>query len=120
MSEAGLISDRERARAILNQALAEARSRGTSRVVSLQLVLYDPAEGAEQKLRQLMEELASGTAAEGAQVQVRKGPTRFMCYICCGLRFESEDRDAVCPNCGHVAMRIPVDVTFGLDGIEAE
>jgi Zn finger protein HypA/HybF involved in hydrogenase expression len=47
-------------------------------------------------------------------------PSRFICWNCCGLRFESENLDAMCPNCGDLGMLIPVEVTFALDHIEVE
>ena len=56
--------------------------------------------------------------AEGAQIITWKGPNRFICWNCCALRFESEEEEAICPNCGHTAARIPIDITFALDRIE--
>jgi hypothetical protein len=34
------------------------------------------------------------------------------------LRFESDEEEAVCPNCGHAAMLIPSDIRFALEHIE--
>jgi Zn finger protein HypA/HybF involved in hydrogenase expression len=66
----------------------------------------------------MVHELSLGTPAEGAQVVLRRAPSRFICWNCCGLRFQSEDAEAVCPNCGHEAWLIPVDVTFALERTE--
>jgi Zn finger protein HypA/HybF involved in hydrogenase expression len=112
------VSEREMVRAMLQQALAEARSRGAGRVTHLHLVLYATPAELEARLRQMVHELSLGTPAEGAQVVLRRAPSRFICWNCCGLRFQSEDAEAVCPNCGHEAWLIPVDVTFALERTE--
>jgi Zn finger protein HypA/HybF involved in hydrogenase expression len=113
-----MASERERVRALLDQALAEARSHGDSQIVALHFVVYGPSEENEASLRRILEELSAGTLAEGAQIITRAGPSRFICWNCCALRFESDDEEAACPNCGHIAERIPAEITFGLDRIE--
>ena len=113
-----MISERERARALLNQALAEARSHGAGRITALHFVTYGSAQETEASLRRILRELSVNTLAEGAQIFVRAGPKRFICWNCCGLRFESGEEEATCPNCGHIATQIPTDITFALDHIE--
>ena len=110
--------DIERVRAMLNQALAEARSRGASRITELHLVMYNASQETEQALRNALDQLVLNTPAENAQVITRPGPSRFICWNCCGLRFESDEPDAVCPNCGHSALLIPSEIIFALDHIE--
>jgi Zn finger protein HypA/HybF involved in hydrogenase expression len=113
-----MVSERERVRALLDQALAEARSYGGSRIVALHFVVYGPSQEIEVSLRRTLEELSIDTLAAGAQIITRAGPSRFICWNCCALRFESDDEEATCPNCGHIAERIPAEITFGLDRIE--
>ena len=113
-----VVPEREMVRAMLQQALAEGRSRGAGRVTCLHLVVYAGLAGMEARLRQLVHELSLGTPAQGAQVVLRRAPSRFICWNCCGLRFQSEDAEAVCPNCGHEALRIPAEVTFALERVE--
>lgn len=113
-----MISEREKVRALLNQALAEARSRGAGRVTALHFVTYGSSQETGASLRRLLQELIVNTPAEGTQIVIRAGPKRFICWNCCGLRFESEEEDATCPSCGHTAIRIPSDITFALDRIE--
>jgi Zn finger protein HypA/HybF involved in hydrogenase expression len=116
--EGQAISEYEMVRAMLNQALAEARSRSASRITELHLVLYDTSQEAEASLREALHELSANTPAEGAQVVFQPAPSRFICWNCCGLRFESDDPEAVCPNCGHEGMLVPADIAFALDHIE--
>lgn len=113
-----MISERERARALLDQALAEARSHGAGRITALHFVTYGSSRETEARLRRMLRELSVNTPAEDAQIITRAGPNRFICWNCCALRFESDEEEAVCPNCGHIAARIPIDITFALDYIE--
>jgi ubiquinone/menaquinone biosynthesis C-methylase UbiE/Zn finger protein HypA/HybF involved in hydrogenase expression len=113
-----VIPERERARALLDQALAEARSRGTGRIAALHFVVYGSLEETEARLREMLQELSPNTPAEGAQIIIRAGPSKFLCWNCCGLRFESYDGESTCPNCGHAASLIPIDVAFALDYVE--
>ena len=110
--------DPEVVRAMLNQALAEARSRGASRITEMYLTMYDVSPEAEQALRNALEKLAAHTPAEKAQVITSRAPSRYICWNCCGLRFESDDPDGVCPNCGHTALRVPSEIVFALHHIE--
>lgn len=115
-----MASENEKARAMLQQALAEARARGARRITELHLVLYDASAEAEESVRRAWRESSAGTMAEGAEVRVSLGPSRFICWNCCGLRYESHEPDAVCPNCGHEGFLIPTEITFCLDHIEVE
>ena len=113
-----MIPDTEIVRAMLNQALAEARSRGANRITELHLVMYDSSRETEGAIRKILDELSSNTPAENAQVITRPAPSRFICWNCCGLRFESDDPQAICPNCGQAGLLVPADITFALDHIE--
>jgi len=113
-----VIPDTEVVRAMLNQALAEARSRGANQVTELHLVMYDSSHETEAAIRETLDELSVDTLAENAQVITRPAPSRFICWNCCGLRFESSDPEAVCPNCGQAGLLVPADVTFALERIE--
>ncbi len=110
--------DVEVVRAMLGQALAEAQARNARAITALHLRIYDPSPGTEQALRDLVGELSEHTAAAGARLFVYRVPSRFVCWNCCGLCFESKDPAATCPNCGEVGLLIPPDVVFALEHIE--
>jgi Zn finger protein HypA/HybF involved in hydrogenase expression len=110
--------DRETVRAMLEQALAETHSRGAHRVTVLHLTLYDQSGEAEQALRNVLAEFSVGTPAEGAQIVTRWALSKFVCWNCCGLCFESEETDPICPNCGEAGLLLPPDVVFALERIE--
>lgn len=103
---------------MLKQALAEAEGRGAERITEIHLELFDASSETEKALRSLVAELSVDTPAQDAQVVTFLAPTRFICWNCCGLRFQSEDPNALCPNCGHLGMLIPIDVRFALDHVE--
>jgi len=110
--------DTEVIRAMLNQALAEARAREADRIAALHLLLYDPDPETEQALRDAVAELSANTPAGHARLCIRRSPSRFVCWNCCGLCFESDEPDAMCPNCGELGLLIPPDIIFALERIE--
>jgi len=114
------VVDLERVRALLEQALGEAQMRGANRIIELRLILYDPSRQTEQALRNALTELSANTLAQGARIVNIPAPSRFICWNCCGLRFESDDSEAMCPNCGDLGALIPPDILFALERIEIE
>lgn len=108
----------ESVRAMLAQALAEARTRGAERVVALHLVMYDRSTEALETLSTALDTCTPGTPAENARLYTRPAPSQFICWNCCGLRFEANSEEAVCPNCGSPGLIVPKDVTFSLEEVE--
>jgi len=103
---------------MLAQALSEAEAHHARQLTELHLELFDSDPETEQALRELVLELSAGTIAAGAIIVTFQAPTRFICWNCCGLRYENETGDAVCPNCGDLGMLIPADVTFAFDHVK--
>ncbi len=102
---------------MLKQALAEAQAQGGTQILELHLEMFDPSPQTEQALRALVVELSASTPAEGCRLIAFPAPSRFICWNCCGLRFESDNPEAICPNCGEPGMLIPIEVTFALDHV---
>lgn len=113
-----MIPSREEVRAMLRQALAEAEAQHARRLTELHLEMFDPNPETERALCDLVVELSAGTIAAGAQIITFRAPTRFICWNCCGLRYENDAGDAVCPNCGDLGMLIPPEVTFAFDHVK--
>lgn len=105
-------------RAMLGQALAEARARGAARITALHLVMYDHSIEALRAVRSALDELCPGTPAEDAAFVPIPSLSKFICWNCCGLRYEADDDNPVCPNCGSLGMIVPPEITFSLDHIE--
>ena len=108
----------EKVKAMLAQAIAEAETRGAERITTLHLTMYDGSDETLHAVREALQAVGTGTPAEGSQLVTRQAPSRYICWNCCGLRYESMEEDAMCPNCGSVGFRIPPEITFALDHVE--
>ncbi len=108
----------ERVKAMVNQALAETRTRGAKKIAALHLTMFDRSAEALPGVQEALDAVSVGTPAEGARLVTRLAPSRYICWNCCGLRFESMEQDAMCPNCGSVSSLLPPEITFALDRVE--
>lgn len=103
-------------KALIAQAIAEAyHDHQNPRVTEVALIVYGGMEAGPVK--ELFLEASRETLAEGAQVIIQQTGSRYICWNCCGLRFESED--GVCPNCGEVALEVPEEIAFALREVKA-
>ncbi len=102
----------ERMKAIVAQISAELTGRcGSPGAAEVHLVVYGVGMD-EAGAAALFAEASQGTPVEGVRLVVRRGAQQYICWSCCGLRFEADD--GVCPNCGEEAIRLPDTVTFGI------
>lgn len=108
----------EKVKAMLAQALAEAKVRDARRVTGLHLTMYDRSPETLTAVQQAVQAVSLGTPAEGARLFTQPAPSRYICWNCCGLRYESMEEDAMCPNCGSEGFIIPMEITFALDRVE--
>ena len=104
----------ERMRALIEQAAAEARSQGSDGVAHLHLRLYGSVD--QEAIAALFDAQSRGTPVEGARLTFSRAAERYICWNCCGLRFEGVD--GVCPNCGGQALPIPDEINFALVSVE--
>jgi Zn finger protein HypA/HybF involved in hydrogenase expression len=104
--------------AMLNEALATARTRRAQRITALHLIMYDHSLEALHAVRQVLDQLCPNTMARDAGLIPTPAPGKFICWYCCGLRYEALDN--VCPNCGSVGFVVPPDVIFSLDTVDTE
>jgi Zn finger protein HypA/HybF involved in hydrogenase expression len=105
----------ERMRAIVAQAVAEAENRGNGQPIRIHLDVYGDCD--EAQILTWFREASAGTPVESAEVVITTVGSRYICWTCCGLRFESAD--GVCPNCGEEALVIPEEIAFALRRAEA-
>lgn len=104
----------ERMRAIIAQALAEAGQKEGGRLASIHLIVYGALP--ETEIASLFQEASRGTPADGATLHTEQAGSRYICWNCCGLRFEGSD--GMCPNCGELALEVPEEIAFALRRIE--
>jgi Zn finger protein HypA/HybF involved in hydrogenase expression len=101
----------ERMRAIIDQALAHLRREGpAARLAEVHLDVYSGIDPHE--LAALFADSARGTPAEHATLIPTARGSRYICWNCCGMRFEGWQD--VCPNCGETALEVPQDISFAL------
>jgi len=105
----------ERMRVLVAQALAEARQQALPTLRVVHLVVYGNLPDSD--IHHFFELVSTGTSASGAVLHIDRAGSRYICWNCCGTRFESSD--GMCPNCGEIAMEVPEDIAFGLKRIEA-
>ncbi len=110
-------SQLEPVRAMLAQAVAEARTRGAERVSALHVIMYDCSPEAVKAVRTALEALTPGSPVENAQLYLRPAPSRAICWNCRDLRFQINGQ-AVCPACGNPWLTVPSDITFALERVD--
>jgi Zn finger protein HypA/HybF involved in hydrogenase expression len=115
-SDLAIMTDHlERMRAIVAQAVAEGNHHGPGgRLRAVHLTVYGGMS--DSQVRALFAEASRSTPAEGAAVHIDQAGSRYICWNCCGLRFESQE--STCPNCGEEALEIPEEIGFGLHRVE--
>ncbi len=84
----------------LNLALEQARENGAERIHVLRLRIGDLSGVVPEALEFAFEALATGTAAEGAELVIDRVPARFWCETC-RREFEAADLFSECPDCHH-------------------
>jgi Zn finger protein HypA/HybF involved in hydrogenase expression len=106
----------ERARAMIAAAVAQGRLAGNGAIAALHLTVYPTPETPLEAIRAAIEAARHGTPAEQARLHFKEAPTRYICWNCCGLRFQG--KDGICPNCGSEALIVPEEIAFALDRVE--
>ncbi len=100
----------ERMRAIVAQAIAEAAHSTGKGPAEVTLFVYGGL--GELETRDLFVQASRGTQAQGAGLIVQQADSRYICWNCCGLRFEGGG--GLCPNCGELALEVPEEIAFAL------
>lgn len=97
----------------------QAQQHGSSRILAINLVVGERAGIEEDALRFSFELLADGTAAEGAQIAMRRTPMRFHCAGC-DSSYTPADGDFRCPHCGTVGRVTDDGSALVIESIEIE
>ncbi len=105
------------ARALINQAVAEATAQGKPDIRALYFVTYPAEDVTPDMIRAAIDTMRQATPAGHAELHFTPKPGRYVCWNCCGLRYEAID--GVCPNCLHEGIVIPMEMVVALERIEA-
>jgi Zn finger protein HypA/HybF involved in hydrogenase expression len=104
------------ARALINQAVAEAAAQDKSEIRALYFVTYPADDVTPDMIHTAIETMRQATPAGHAELHFTPKPGRYVCWNCCGLRYEAVD--GVCPNCLHEGLIIPMEMVVALERIE--
>jgi Zn finger protein HypA/HybF involved in hydrogenase expression len=104
------------ARALINQAVAEAAAQGQPDIRALYFVTYPAEDITPEMICAAIETMRHATPAGHAELHFTQRPGRYVCWNCCGLRYEAVD--GVCPNCQHEGLVIPLEMVVALERIE--
>ena len=91
--------------AVREQALAQARAHGATRIAAISLRIGSLAGVEPEALRFAHQVVMGGTAAEGAALRIETVPARFACEPC-QQPFEAAQGDCFCPRCGACSRRL--------------
>ena len=106
----------ERARAMIASAVAQSGSNGSGAIAALHLTIYPTPDVPLEAIRAAIDIARRGTPAEGARLYFTEAPARYICWNCCGLRFEG--KDGICPNCESEALIVPEEILFALNRVD--
>ena len=104
------------ARALINQAVAEAAAQGQATIRALYFVTYPAEDITPDQIREAIELMRQATPAGSAALHFTAKAGRYICWNCCGLRYEAID--GVCPNCGHEGLVVPMEMVVALERVE--
>lgn len=108
--------------AILETAVAHARSAGASRVIAIRLRISELSHLRDTWLQSYFQTLAAGTIAEDARISVQSVQPQFTCNACGALfRISLPTVDRVyCTNCGSSDCVLIRGTDYELESIEVE
>jgi hydrogenase nickel incorporation protein HypA/HybF len=113
MHELGIAQD------IFKIASEYAAKHNAQRITAFHIEISAAMDESEEALRFHIENLARGTLAEGATIEIARVPAHLVC-LDCGNEFELSDENVVCPRCASVRVRAHSHDDFRLTSIEIE
>ena len=76
-----------------------------ARIKGITIVIGELSGIVEDSVRFCFDIVTEGTAAKGADLTVHRVPALLRCDQC-AFEFKLDDRDWVCPQCGHLGSRV--------------
>lgn len=97
----------------------EAQQRGASRVCAINLIAGARAGIVDDSVQFYFEQLAPGTLAEGARLNIQHTPMRFYCAEC-ATEYVPSAANFDCPTCGRVGQVTDDGSALLIESIEIE
>ncbi len=104
---------------LLAVVLEHATRAGAQRVTRIDLRIGALTGIVDDSIQFYFDFTSRGTLAEGAQLAFTHVAARFRCRQC-GVEFEPEERDWLCPGCGATGGDVVAGREFTVDSIEVE
>lgn len=104
---------------LLEIALRHANSANAQRITDLYIVIGDLSSIVDESVQFYWDIIASGTSAEGANLNFKRLPTKIACLEC-DQQYSPQDSQMACPSCGSIKVRIISGEEFFLEAIEVE
>lgn len=113
MHELGIAQD------IFKIASEYAAKHNAQRITAFNIEISAAMDESEDALRFHIENLARGTLAEGATINITRVPAHMVC-LDCGNEFEFNTDNVICPRCAGIRVRAHSHDDFKLTSIEIE
>jgi hydrogenase nickel incorporation protein HypA/HybF len=104
---------------ILEIALRHAEGAGAQQITDLYLVIGQLSSILDEAVQFYWDIISKGTPAEGAKMHFRRVSAEFVCQTC-NRRYNPEEDDLACPECGSADVRVVAGEEFFLEAIEVE
>ena len=104
---------------LLDAVESKARELEARRILAINLVIGDRASIVEDSMSFYFEQMAHGTLAEGAMLNMRRVPNEFACTECSTI-FTPRNGTFRCPECGAVGQLREAGSEFLIESIEIE
>lgn len=113
MHESGLTED------LFTHTMQHAREANAQRVTRVRVIIGALSDATSESIRFYFDLLATGTIAEGADLDFDRAPGKAHC-IACGNDVTIDELFTTCPNCGMYALQITSGNGVYLDSLEVQ
>ena len=107
------------AQGIIEIVNSEAKKNGFKRVLEISLKIGELSGMVPDCLLEFFPIAAKDSAAEGAELCIETVPARFKC-LDCGYEGEIDRKNACCPQCQSIAIRMTAGREFYVESLKVE
>jgi len=97
----------------------EAAMQGFTRTLEIRMKLGEYSDVVPDYIVELFPHASKGTAAEGAQLLFEPVPGRFLCRNC-GYEGPVSRKEAKCPRCGGIGLKMTAGREFFVESLKVE
>ncbi len=105
--------------AILDKVLTKAAEQNAKRITDVYLVLGEISSYKEDPVRFYWDEISRGTLAQESTLHFRRLPAEMQC-MACFHKYQPQDDEILCPNCGSNGAKILQGEEFYLEALDVD